>query len=126
MVLDAAHNAASIAALVETLDESFSVGRRLLVFATTQEKDIRGMLQRLLGNFDHVIFTRYLNNPRGVPPEELYSLATLVGCVLARTRKPMQSRACKHAPYEPRANVEIALTPAEAWRPLGISSDRTT
>ena len=44
VVLDAAHNGASIAALIETLDESFSVGRRLLVFGTTQEKDLRGML----------------------------------------------------------------------------------
>ena len=73
VVLDAAHNVASIAALVEVLDESFSAGRRLLVFATTQEKDLRGMLQRLLGRFDHVIFTRYSNNPRSVPPQELLS-----------------------------------------------------
>jgi dihydrofolate synthase / folylpolyglutamate synthase len=111
VVLDAAHNAASIAALVETLDESFSPSQRLLVFAATQEKDLRGMLQRLLGRFDHVIFTRYLDNPRGVPPEELQALAgELVGCVLARTREPTQSGACKHAPY-----IEIAPTPAEAW-----------
>ena len=75
VVLDAAHNVASIAALVEVLDESFSAARRLLIFATTQEKDHRGMLQQLLGRFDHVIFTRYSNNPRSVPPEELLALA---------------------------------------------------
>jgi dihydrofolate synthase / folylpolyglutamate synthase len=75
VVLDAAHNAASIEALVEVLDESFSAGRRWLVFATTQEKDLRGMLARLLGRFDQVLFTRYLNNPRSVPPEELQTLA---------------------------------------------------
>ncbi len=75
VVLDAAHNVASIAALVEVLDESFSAARRLLIFATTQEKDHRGMLQQLLGRFDHVIFTRYSNNPRSVPPEELLGLA---------------------------------------------------
>ena len=75
VVLDAAHNVASIAALVEVLDESFSANRRLLIFATTQEKDHCGMLQRLLGRFDHVIFTRYSNNPRSVPPEALLELA---------------------------------------------------
>ena len=75
VVLDAAHNAASIEALVEVLAESFSARRRLLIFATTQEKDLRGMLERLLGRFDHVIFTRYLRKPRGVPPEELQALA---------------------------------------------------
>ncbi len=75
VVLDAAHNAASIGALVETLTESFSVEKRWLVFATTQEKDLRGMLSQLLVSFDHIIFTRYQNNPRGVPPEQLQTLA---------------------------------------------------
>jgi folylpolyglutamate synthase/dihydropteroate synthase len=47
----------------------------LLIFATTQEKDIAGMLSQIHGRFDHVIFTRYLLNPRGVPPEELAAAA---------------------------------------------------
>ena len=75
VVLDAAHNGASIEALVEVLDESFSVRRRLLIFATTREKDLRGMLGHLLGRFDHIVFTRYLSNPRAVRPEELQALA---------------------------------------------------
>ena len=75
VVIDSAHNLASVDALVRVLDESFSARRRLLLFATTQEKDVRGMLSRLLGRFDHVILTRYLNNPRDVPPEELGALA---------------------------------------------------
>ena len=75
VILDAAHNVASVQALAEVLAESFTVERRLLVFATTQGKDIRGMLERLLGHFDDVIFTRYADNPRGVPPEQLQALA---------------------------------------------------
>jgi dihydrofolate synthase / folylpolyglutamate synthase len=75
VILDAAHNVASIAALMEVLDESFCVRRRLLVFATTRDKDLRGMLSHLLGRFDHVVFTQYLNNPRAVPPIELQTLA---------------------------------------------------
>ena len=75
VVLDAAHNVASIAALIETLDESFSTARRLLVFATTQDKDVRGMLACLLGRFDEIFFTRYANNARSVPPEELQQIA---------------------------------------------------
>ena len=78
VVLDAAHNVASIDALVATLDESFSAARRWLIFATTQEKDQRGMLTRLLGHFDDVLFTQYSNNPRAVPPEELERLAAEV------------------------------------------------
>jgi dihydrofolate synthase/folylpolyglutamate synthase len=75
VVVDAAHNVASVDALLQVLQESFSVRRRLLVFAATFEKDFRGMLTRLLGQFDEVIFTRYLNNPRAVSPEELEAVA---------------------------------------------------
>jgi dihydrofolate synthase/folylpolyglutamate synthase len=75
IVIDSAHNAASIDALLCVLDECFSVRRRLLVFATTHDKDVRGMLSRLLARFDQVILTRYLNNPRAVPPEELAEMA---------------------------------------------------
>jgi len=79
VVLDAAHNPASIAALVRTLEESFTVARRLLIFATTQEKDLRGMLTGLLGRFAQVALTRYVSNPRAVPPEELAALAFELG-----------------------------------------------
>ncbi len=79
IVLDSAHNPASIDALLEVLDESFSVSRRLLLFATTQEKDIRGMLERLTGRFDEVIFTRYTNNPRAVSPKKLLAVAVELG-----------------------------------------------
>lgn len=75
VVLDAAHNVASIQALVETLEESFCAERRLLIFATTHDKDVRGMLHCLLSHFDEVYFTRYRNNSRAVPPEELQQMA---------------------------------------------------
>jgi dihydrofolate synthase/folylpolyglutamate synthase len=75
IVLDAAHNVASIEALVRVLAESFSPGPRLAVFATTRDKDVRGMLAVLLPAFDEVIVTRYWKNPRGVPPEELAAIA---------------------------------------------------
>ena len=75
VVIDAAHNVASIDALLEALDESVSARRRVLVFATTKDKDARGMLERLLPRFDTAVFTRYANNPRSVSPEELARLA---------------------------------------------------
>ena len=75
IIIDAAHNVASVYALLKTLDESFSVRRRCLIFATTREKDMTGMLRRLLDGFDDIVFTRYTNNPRAVPPEELAAAA---------------------------------------------------
>ncbi len=75
VILDAAHNVASIQALVDTLDESFAARRRYLIFATTRDKDALNMLQVLLPCFDEVLLTRYVSNPRGVPVEELMQAA---------------------------------------------------
>jgi len=106
VVLDTAHNAASIAALVDVLMESFSVRRRLLIFATTHEKDVRGMLSQLLGRFDHVIFTKYQDNPRGVPPEQLRDVAAEQTVNRGRDFLRLAGSA---------ADIEIAATPADAW-----------
>jgi len=76
VIIDAAHNVASVIALIRVLNESFSPRRRVLVFATTQGKDIRGMLAELLGQFDDVILTRYLDNPRAVPLKEIAAVAS--------------------------------------------------
>jgi dihydrofolate synthase/folylpolyglutamate synthase len=75
VIVDAAHNVASVEALLLTLRESFAPRRRLLVFATTLEKDIDGMLRRLLEEFDEVLLTQYLDNPRAVPVEDLLRTA---------------------------------------------------
>ena len=93
MVLDAAHNVASVDALLESLDKSFPAGRRLLVFAASQDKDLAGMLGRLLPRFDRIVLTRYECNPRSVPPDELARLALRLG---------------NHTPL-------ICSTPAAAW-----------
>jgi dihydrofolate synthase / folylpolyglutamate synthase len=75
VILDSAHNTASIAALMEVLKESFSVSRRLLMFATTRDKNYQEMLKLLLAGFDEIIFTQYTTNPRALPPAELESAA---------------------------------------------------
>ncbi|MDZ7620166.1 MAG: folylpolyglutamate synthase/dihydrofolate synthase family protein [Patescibacteria group bacterium] len=75
VVLDVAHNRASIEALLETLAESFQVRQRHLIFAASQGKDTGGMLEPLLGRFDNIVLTRYGNNPRATPPDQLVELA---------------------------------------------------
>lgn len=74
-ICDVAHNVASIAALIRVLDERFAAPRRILIFASSMDKDTRGMLHLLLPKFDRVILTRYVNNPRAVALEELAALA---------------------------------------------------
>jgi dihydrofolate synthase/folylpolyglutamate synthase len=79
IVIDAAHNVASVEALVQSLRESFQVARRRLLFATTREKDLAGMLASLLPAFDDVVFTQYSSNPRAVPAEEAAAAAGVIG-----------------------------------------------
>jgi dihydrofolate synthase / folylpolyglutamate synthase len=71
VVLDCAHNVASAEALAQTLQVSFPPARRLLVFASSNDKDVAGIFRVLAPHFQHAFLTRYGNNPRSVTPEEL-------------------------------------------------------
>jgi dihydrofolate synthase/folylpolyglutamate synthase len=85
VILDVAHNLASIAALLEALDQQFNNAatnhsqRRILVFASSRDKDPAGMLRLLLPKFDRAIVTKYVNNPRAVEPDELRAIAQSIG-----------------------------------------------
>jgi dihydrofolate synthase/folylpolyglutamate synthase len=72
-VLDGAHNAEGVAALVESLPR-LTAGRRLVaVVSVLDDKDAAGMLRALLPYAEHVVFTRN-QNPRALPPATLASL----------------------------------------------------
>ncbi len=100
VILDAAHNPASVAALLETVAELDHAGPRVLVFGTSADKDAEAMLAQLLPQFDHVVLTRYLNNPRGVDPHQLEVLA----------RRMQQTHGWS------RATLHDQPDPASAWR----------
>ncbi|MFN9717397.1 MAG: bifunctional folylpolyglutamate synthase/dihydrofolate synthase [Planctomycetota bacterium] len=72
IVLDAAHNPDSMKAVAGVLGKSEWLNRRrVLVFAASADKDSRSMLEIILPHFDDVVLTRFLGNPRSVPPEQL-------------------------------------------------------
>jgi dihydrofolate synthase/folylpolyglutamate synthase len=71
IVLDCAHNVASAQALVKTLETSFPPSRRLLVFASSNDKDVPGIFRTLAPHFAHAYLTRYGTQSRSVPPQEL-------------------------------------------------------
>jgi len=74
-IIDAAHNEASIAALIETLDRSFDADRRTIIFACSKDKKVAEMLRRIIGYFDRLIVTQYRSNLRFVPVERLEELS---------------------------------------------------
>lgn len=71
VVLDTAHNDASLQALLQTLSGTFRARRKLAVIAASEDKPPRRLLPPLLEWADALIFTRFLNNPRSTPPEKL-------------------------------------------------------
>jgi len=75
VILDVAHNRASVEALVDVLRERFAGRRSWAIFAAAEDKDLRGMLEVVLGSFDDVVLTRFLENPRAASAEELADLA---------------------------------------------------
>ncbi len=77
VIADAAHNDASIEALLDTLQRT-RAARRVLIFASSRDKDAADMLQRLDRGFDHIILTRYVHNPRAIPLEDLAAVAAEV------------------------------------------------
>ena len=75
IVLDAAHNPDSCAALLKTLNRSGgSTGRRVLMFGVSADKDAQTMLDLLVPHFDRIVLTRFVGNPRSRDPQELLTM----------------------------------------------------
>jgi dihydrofolate synthase/folylpolyglutamate synthase len=74
VILDVAHNWASIKALLETLNREFSANRRVLIFAASRDKDVTGMLRQLIPQFDSLVLTQFLGNPRGTSLQKLSAM----------------------------------------------------
>ena len=78
IVIDAAHNGASAKALIQSIQPMLKKHPRVLIVGITQGKDVEAILKETITKFDVVIFTKYLKNPRAVPPEDLHNAALLI------------------------------------------------
>lgn len=78
VILDAAHNDASVDAFLATLRMIQPGGKKTLLFATTSGKDYRGMLDRVVPYFDRIVFTQYSDNPRSLSVAALLKAAHLI------------------------------------------------
>ncbi len=74
LILDSAHNMASMEALVQSLDQHFPETRRIAVFSASRDKDVAGMLRLLQRSFDQIILTQYRSNQRAVVVEQLVEM----------------------------------------------------
>ncbi len=71
VLIDGAHNAASIQCLIKALGAYIAYDSLVLIFGCGQDKDIQGMLKQVALGADKVIFTRAKGNPRAMEPSDL-------------------------------------------------------
>jgi dihydrofolate synthase/folylpolyglutamate synthase len=74
VILDCAHNDASMRALVDTVQSTFPPARKAIVLACSRDKDLAAITAILVPNFEMAFLTRYLSTQRSVPPEDLAEL----------------------------------------------------
>jgi dihydrofolate synthase/folylpolyglutamate synthase len=70
ILIDAAHNASSIRALMHAIGQSIAYDSMIVIFGCNEDKDAKGMLHELQFGADKVIFTRS-NSTKAMMPEEL-------------------------------------------------------
>jgi dihydrofolate synthase/folylpolyglutamate synthase len=75
IMIDAAHNAASIRALVHAIGQNIPYDSMIVIFGCNNDKDIVGMLKELQFGADKVIFTRS-NSPKAASPSDLADMYT--------------------------------------------------
>lgn len=102
-IIDTAHNPASIDASLAALERHFPSRQRVIVFASSRDKDYAAMLELLLPRCESLILTSYCNNPRSLPTDELLAAAHEIrASLLAREN------------IEHIATLRAAASPAEA------------
>jgi len=70
VVIDAAHNAASLDAMMRAIGQYIPYDSMVVIFGCCADKDVTGMLERVTHGADKVIFTK-VDNIRSADPNEL-------------------------------------------------------
>jgi dihydrofolate synthase/folylpolyglutamate synthase len=90
VLVDTAHNAASIRALIQAIGQHVPYDSMVIVFGCNGDKDVRGMLEQLQYGADKVIFTRS-NSPKAVYPQDLADMYTEICGKMCQTAMTLRS-----------------------------------
>lgn len=77
VMIDGAHNAASMKAVIHAIGQNIPYDSMVVVFGCNKDKDVRGMLNMLQYGADKVVFTRS-NSPKAMLPQDLGEIYTEV------------------------------------------------
>ena len=109
IMMDMAHNGASVDALMQTFSAEVNApSRNRFIVATTRDKDTAEIIDPLVASADELILTRYQENPRG---KSIAELSSAVEAAISH-RRDLGQRI-------PR--VEIRETPELSWQYLSNS-----
>lgn len=89
VIIDGAHNAASIQALIKSLGAHIQYDSLVLIFGCGQDKDVEGMLKQVALGADKIIFTRAKMNPRAEEPSDLQKKFGEVSGKMVQTAKTL-------------------------------------
>ena len=78
VILDSAHNQDSFEKLDQTLEDYFPGNPVLLIFGSSEDKDLAGMLGALKGRLKLILATKAVH-PRAVEPEKIVEMANQLG-----------------------------------------------
>jgi len=96
-IVDAAHNAASVAALMRAIGQNVTYDSMVVIFGCSVDKDVEGMLQQLQLGADKVIFTTS-GTPRSADPHELHARFVEISQKMAQVGETLEEAyqiACK-------------------------------
>ena len=67
MIVDGAHNAASLDAMMRAIGQHIPYDSMVVIFGCCADKDVPGMLERITSGADKVIFTKVEQHPHRRP-----------------------------------------------------------
>ena len=88
ILVDGAHNAASIDALIRGIGQHIAYDSMIVIFGCQKDKDIHGMLRRLQLGADKMIFTS-TRSPRSADPAELAAEYTEISGKMAQVGRSL-------------------------------------
>jgi dihydrofolate synthase/folylpolyglutamate synthase len=84
IIIDAAHNAASIRALIQAIGQNIPYDSMVVIFGCNNDKDAEGMLRELQYGADKVIFSRS-NSAKAMSPDILAEMYTEISGKMCQT-----------------------------------------
>ncbi len=87
VVIDGAHNASSVQALIRALGAHIAYDSLVLIFGCGQDKEYMGMLKEVSLGADKIIFTRAKDNPRAMDADLLMGQFNEISGKMAQSAK---------------------------------------